>query len=103
MWLATLAHAAAPDVRKASGCGFLFLCPSPVGRGEINSTLLRTLADKDVRASADSLCLRTFVVNLYDMKPRPLLLSVLISLLVLFCFSFAIPIGAQRPVQSKGQ
>src|SRR5713226_7775991 len=30
------------------------------------------------------------------MKPRRLLLSILISLLVLSCFSFAIPTGAQR-------
>src|SRR6266481_4684754 len=33
------------------------------------------------------------------MKPRRLLRSVLISLLVLSCFSFAIPIGAQRTTQ----
>src|SRR2546426_6787243 len=33
------------------------------------------------------------------MKPRRLLLSVLASLLVLSCFSFAIPIGAQRTTQ----
>lgn len=43
------------------------------------------------------------VVNLYDMKPRRLLLSVLTSLLVLSCFSFAIPIGAQRAIQLTGQ
>src|SRR6266436_154711 len=34
------------------------------------------------------------------MKPRRLLRSVLISLLVLSCFSFAIPIGAQRTTQA---
>jgi len=39
------------------------------------------------------------VINLYDMKPRQLLLSLLTSLLVLSCFSFAIPIGAQRTTQ----
>src|SRR6266436_5365524 len=33
------------------------------------------------------------------MKPRRLFRSLLISLLVLSCFSFAIPIGAQRPTQ----
>jgi len=38
------------------------------------------------------------------MKPRRLLFSILISLLVLSCFSFAIPAGAQRPAQpAQGQ
>src|SRR6267142_6268768 len=44
-------------------------------------------------------CIRAFVINLYDMKPRRLFLSVLTSFLVLSSFSFAIPIGAQRPTQ----
>src|SRR6267142_2440346 len=44
-------------------------------------------------------CIRAFVINLYDMKPRQLLFSVLTSLLILSCFSFAIPIGAQRTTQ----
>jgi membrane dipeptidase len=33
------------------------------------------------------------------MKPRQLLLSVLTSLLIISCFSFAFPISAQRPAQ----
>ena len=41
------------------------------------------------------------MINLYDMKPRQLLLSVLISLLVLSFFASAIPIGAQRPTPAQ--
>jgi len=40
------------------------------------------------------------MINLYDMKPRQLLLLVLTSLLVLSCFTFAIPTGAQRTTQT---
>jgi membrane dipeptidase len=46
----------------------------------------------------------SLVINLYDMKPRRLLFSLLTSCLVLSCFSFAIPIGAQKttlPAQKK--
>ena len=42
---------------------------------------------------ASSFCISAFVINLYAMKPRRLLFS------VLACFLFAIPIGAQRTTQ----
>jgi membrane dipeptidase len=44
-----------------------------------------------------------FVINLYAMKPRRLLFAILTSLLVLFVFASAMPIGAQRttPAQIK--
>ena len=44
------------------------------------------------------------MVNLYSMKLRRLFTTALISFLVLSCFSFAIPSGAQRitrPAQAK--
>jgi len=48
---------------------------------------------------ASSFCISAFVINLYAMKPRRLLFSVLACFLILSCFSFAIPIGAQRTTQ----
>src|SRR5258707_14462004 len=44
-----------------------------------------------------------FVINLYAMKPRRLLIAILTSLLVLSVFASALPIGAQSttPAQRK--
>src|SRR5204862_7385178 len=45
----------------------------------------------------------TFVVNVYAMKPRRLLFSILSSLLVLTFIATAIPTGAQRTPRPPSQ
>src|SRR5260370_41843187 len=67
-------------------------------------SVLRTLADRDVRAPASTLCIQLLCDKSYAMKPRRSFLSSTALLLALSFFFFTIPIGAQRttpPAQRK--